>query len=146
MAVCFPRITQEVEGISALPEIQQVGGGVGERGLCFHFQDWDFPAAWSCSEKNNNKKKIKPVKKIKLKKLDLQWNNIIFIVTATVVPWESRMLENLNFSKGKEFTSLNKILGNDTGQEYSIPHLILFSVSHLRTLQNPKQDSEIPTQ
>lgn len=124
MVVCFPRITQEVEAISALPEIQQVGRGVGEeRGFYFLFQDWDFPAAWSYSEKKNNEKKIKSLKKIKLKKLDLQWNNIIFIVTATVVPSESRMLENLNFSKGKEFTSLNKILGNATGQEYSIPHL-----------------------
>lgn len=53
-------------------------------------------------------KKSKHCKKIKI---DLQWNNIIFIVTATGVPWESRMLEKFNFAKKKEFTSLNKSQG-----------------------------------
>lgn len=125
-----------------------MGRAVGEeRGLHFLFQDWDFPAAWCFSGK---KKKLKISNHGKKIKIDLQWNNIIFIVTATVVPWESRTLENFNFYKVKEFTSLNKIQGitqdnhSAAGGIFHSPpesgsFLIIFSVG---TLQNPKQDSK----
>lgn len=99
---------------------QQSSRAVGkERELYFLFQISLQPDA--VLEKKNQSI-------VKTIKIDLQWNNIIFIVTATGVPWESRMLEKFNFYKKKEFTSLSKTQGihrtiTELLQEYSIPHL-----------------------
>lgn len=82
VAVYFPRITPEFEGNFCSPRNPAAGKVWERRGDYSFFLRLRFPCSlklfWKKNQTNNNKKKII--------KIDLQWNNIIFIVTATAVP------------------------------------------------------------